>query len=395
MTDAAPWSGLPVPIPLAPMLARSVPSLPQPDTAEGGLIYEPKWDGFRALICRDGEAVELFSRSQRPMGRYFPELIEQALEHLPPRCVIDGEIIMIAGGEGKKALPRLDFELLQQRLHPAASRVRKLAGEIPAVFVAFDLIAVGEQSLMDLPLAHRREQLQRLIPATNHSTVQALIRQPQADAQRLLLTPATTDPHLAQQWLTQFEGAGLDGVVAKLLEGPYTPNVRSMIKIKHARTADCVVAGYRLHKTSTAARPLVGSLLLGLHDAQGRLHHVGVSASFPIARRAQLVQELEPYLLQDLSQHPWGQWAQALETTGSRMPGGQSRWSAGKDLSWVALRPELVCEVAYDHLEGDRFRHTAQFHRWRPDRTPDSCTYAQVEEPISYDLAQVLSASAV
>lgn len=382
------FAGLAFPPPLAPMLAKAMPTLPQPDSVEGGWLYEPKWDGFRCVIFRDGDQVELFSRSQRPMARYFPELVEQVRQHLPAQCVVDGEIIMIKVPEGKKSLLRLDFDLLQQRLHPAASRVRTLAGEIPAVFVAFDLLALGGESLLEMPMSARRQRLVTVVPPATIGQVRQIVGN--GPVSRLVLTPATTDPQLAQRWFTQFEGAGLDGVIAKPLAGLYTPGVRSMVKLKHARTADCVVAGYRLHKTSTPDKPLLGSLLLGLYR-DGALHHVGVAASFPVKRRAELIEELEPLVVKDFSAHPWGRWAQQMQSdTSTRMPGGQSRWSAGKDLSFVPLLPQRVCEVAYDHMEGERFRHTAQFQRWRPERDPTSCTYEQLEEPTSYTLTEVL-----
>jgi ATP-dependent DNA ligase len=354
---------LPVMPPVAPMLAKSVAEIP-----DVGHI-EPKWDGFRTIVFRDGDEVELGSRNERPMTRYFPEVVEAVKANLPRRCVVDGEIVVIRGD-------RLDFESLQQRIHPAASRVNLLARETPASFIAFDLLAIDDESLMDEPFGTRRARL-----------VQAL-----ADAEAPVhLTPATADLATGVSWLDAFEGAGLDGVVAKPLDGPYVPDKRSMFKIKHERTADCVVAGFRWHKSGG----VIGSLLLGLYDDDGSLQHVGVSASFPMARRAELVAELEPYRMDDVSDHPWAAWAEAEAQAGGRLPGAVSRWNAKKDLSWEALRPELVVEVAYDHMEGTRFRHTAQFRRWRPDRDPRSCTYEQLEQPVRFDLAEVLRAGRV
>jgi ATP-dependent DNA ligase len=354
---------LPVMPPVAPMLAKSVAEIP-----DVGHI-EPKWDGFRTIVFRDGDEVELGSRNERPMTRYFPEVVEAVKANLPQRCVVDGEIVVIRGD-------RLDFESLQQRIHPAASRVNLLARETPASFIAFDLLAVDDESLMDEPFGTRRARL-----------VEAL-----ADAEAPVhLTPATADLATGVRWLDAFEGAGLDGVVAKPLDGPYVPDKRTMFKIKHERTADCVVAGFRWHKSGG----VIGSLLLGLYDDDGALQHVGVSASFPMARRAELVTELEPYRMDDVSDHPWAAWAEAEAQAGGRLPGAVSRWNAKKDLSWEALRPELVVEVAYDHMEGTRFRHTAQFRRWRPDRDPRSCTYEQLDQPVRFDLAEVLQAGRV
>jgi ATP-dependent DNA ligase len=354
---------LPVMPPVAPMLAKSVGEIP-----DVGHI-EPKWDGFRTIVFRDGDEVELGSRNERPMTRYFPEVVEAVKANLPRRCVVDGEIVVIRGD-------RLDFESLQQRIHPAASRVNLLARETPASFIAFDLLAIDDESLMDEPFGTRRARL-----------VEAL-----ADAETPVhLTPATADLATGARWLDAFEGAGLDGVVAKPLDGPYVPDKRTMFKIKHERTADCVVAGFRWHKSGG----VIGSLLLGLYDDDGALQHVGVSASFPMARRAELVTELEPYRMDDVSDHPWAAWAEAEAQAGGRLPGAVSRWNAKKDLSWEALRPELVVEVAYDHMEGTRFRHTAQFRRWRPDRDPRSCTYEQLDQPVRFDLAEVLQAGRV
>jgi ATP-dependent DNA ligase len=351
---------LPVMPPVSPMLARAVPDVPVED---GKLLYEPKWDGFRCIVFRDGDEVELGSRNERPLTRYFPEVVSMVREQLADRCVVDGEIIVAGHG-------RLDFDALQLRLHPAESRVRKLAGEIPASLVVFDLLAVGDEALTGAPFRDRRARLEHELAA---------VRPP------VYLTPATTDVALARDWFTRFEGAGLDGLVAKPLDLPYRPDERVMFKVKHHRTADCVVAGFRWHKSG----PVVGSLLLGLYDADGVLHHVGVAASFSTARRRELVDELAPYRTDSLTGHPWAHWA-AGATAGERLPGATSRWNAGKDLSWQPLRPELVCEVAYDHMQGDRFRHATQFQRWRPEREPRSCTYAQLEVPQTWGLDQVL-----
>ena len=349
---------LPVLPPVAPMLSRAVKEIP--DTG----YWEPKWDGFRTIVFRDGDEIELGSRNERPMTRYFPELIEALRENLPERCVVDGEIIITTDG-------RLDFEALQQRIHPADSRVRMLAERTPASFVAFDLLALGDDDLMGRPFAERRA---------------ALVAALEGAADPVFVTPATTDLEEARDWFTRFEGAGLDGLIAKPQDGTYQPDKRTMFKIKHERTADCVVAGFRWHKSGG----VVGSLLLGLYDDDGRLHHVGVAASFPMARRASLVAELEPLIATDLAEHPWGEWADQEAHQSTRMPGAVSRWSAGKNLSFVPLRPELVVEVAYDHMEGDRFRHTAQFRRWRTDRTSESCTYEQLESPVSIDVGELL-----
>ncbi len=349
---------LPVMPPISPMLAKSVPSIP--DVGH----FEPKWDGFRTIVFKDGDEIILGSRNERPLTRYFPELVEALRKNLPPKCVIDGEVVLIADN-------RLDFERLQQRIHPADSRVRMLAEQTPASLIAFDLLGLGEDNLMDRPFSERRAALVDALAAAKAP---------------VFVTPAVQDLAQAHEWFTLLEGAGLDGVVSKPLDGIYQPNKRVMFKTKHERTADCVVAGFRWHKTAK----VVGSLLLGLYDGAGRLQHVGVVASFPMARRESLVAELEPYQA-DLSEHPWGKWDGQEAGAGSRMPGAVSRWSAGKDLSFVPLRPELVIEVAYDYMEGDRFRHTTQFRRWRPDRDPQSCTYAQLEEPVDFDLGEILS----
>ncbi|MGI8993436.1 MAG: ATP-dependent DNA ligase [Nocardioidaceae bacterium] len=357
---------LPVMPPLSPMLSKATKALPSPEAYHDGLQYEPKWDGFRCIVFRDGDEVELGSRNERPLTRYFPEVVEAVKASFPQRCVVDGEIVVAING-------RLEFERLLERIHPADSRVRKLAAGTPASFVAFDLLALGDDSLLDTPQGERRRLLEQALgPA----------RPP------IHLTPATTDQATAQEWFSMFEGAGLDGVVAKPRAATYEPNKRTLLKVKHERTADVVLAGYRLHKTSKPDEPLLGSLLLGLYNADGVLQHVGVSAAFPAARRAELIEELADLVIEPAG-HPWAQWAAA--EGGDRMPGAQSRWNAGKDLSWVPLDPVMVAEVGYDHMEGTRFRHTTQFKRWRPDRTPQSCTYEQLEEPVNYELDDILS----
>jgi ATP-dependent DNA ligase len=353
---------LPVMPPVAPMLAKSVPNIP------AGMSYEPKWDGFRSICFRDADEVELGSRNERPMTRYFPELVAAVRAELPQRCVIDGEIV-IATADG------LDFDALQQRIHPAASRVNMLSEKTPASFIAFDLLAVDDDDLSSRPFAQRRAALVAALSGAGPS---------------VHLTPATTELDLAQRWFTEFEGAGLDGVVAKRLDGTYEPDKRAMFKIKHERTADCVLAGFRWHKTSTEAQPLLGSMLLGLYD-DGHLQHVGVIGAFPAARRAALVEELQPLLLKDGEDHPWREWASAeAHAGGRRLPGAVSRWNATKNLSFVPLRPERVVEVKYEHMEGNRFRHLAHFVRWRPDRDPLSCTYEQLERPVSFELQEIV-----
>ncbi len=349
---------LPVSPPVAPMLAKSVPSIPP------GASYEPKWDGFRTIVFRDGDEVELGSRNEKPMTRYFPEVVDAVRRLLPERIVLDGEIVVPING-------RLEFEALGQRIHPAESRVNKLAGQTPASFVAFDLLALGDEDFTGRPFAERRAAL-----------VDALAGVPAP----IHVTPATDDVETAQRWFVEFEGAGLDGVVAKPLSGTYQPDKRVMFKIKHERTADCVVAGYRVHKSGPET---VGSLMLGLYTDEGVLNSIGVIGAFPLARRKELFQELQP-LVTEFEGHPWN-WA--AHEAGERTPrkGEGSRWNAGKDLSFVPLRPELVVEVRYDHMEGERFRHTAQFNRWRPDRTPESCTYEQLERPITYALDDIVA----
>ncbi|ORA52716.1 ATP-dependent DNA ligase [Mycolicibacterium chubuense] len=348
---------LPVMPPVSPMLAKSVTEIP-PDA-----WYEPKWDGFRSILFRDGDDVELGSRNERPMTRYFPEIAAAAETELPQRCVIDGEIV-IASGAG------LDFEALQLRLHPAASRVRMLAQQTPAAFIAFDLLALGERDLTALPFAERRAALVDALAGCGPT---------------FHVTPATTDLDTAHRWFDEFEGAGLDGVVAKPPTLAYQPDKRVMFKIKHQRTADCVVAGYRLHKSGPDA---IGSLLLGLYAADGSLASVGVIGAFPMARRRALFTELQP-LVTTFDEHPWN-WAAHVDPEVVRRHGGGSRWNAGKDLSFVPLRPERVVEVRYDHMEGSRFRHTAQFNRWRPDREPRSCTYDQLDRPVTFRLADIV-----
>jgi ATP-dependent DNA ligase len=359
---------LPVMPPVQPMLAKSVQGIPDP-AKFGGLSFEPKWDGFRCIVFRDGDEVELTSRNTKPLTRYFPEVVAAVKEQLPRRCVLDGELFVATDG-------RLEFETLQERVHPAKSRVDMLSEKTPAGFVAFDLLALDQTSYADRPLVERRAAMEEALSGLTGPCY---------------LTRTTTDPDEARGWFEQFEGAGLDGVVAKPLQAAYTQNGRTMLKIKHERTADVVVAGYREHKTSTPERPLLGSLLLGLYDG-GKLQHVGVSASFTEKRRAELIEELQP-LVCEIKDHPWGEWEQWAIANPDRIPGTQSRWSAGKDLSFTPLRPERVLEVKYDHMEGRRFRHTAQFKRWRTDRDPESCGYDQLEEPVSYDLSQVLAGS--
>ena len=345
------------------MLAKLADELPI-----GAFLYEPKWDGFRAIVFRGRSDVFIQSRDLRPLDRYFPELHAVLLEKLPDGCVIDGEIVI--------ATPRgLDFDALQLRLHPAASRAAKLAIETPAAFVAFDAIAIGGRDLRSAPQVERRALLEQALAG----------REPPVH-----LTPMTRDPAVASEWLSRFEGAGLDGVVAKPEHGTYEPGRRAMIKVKHARTADCLVSGFRWHKAGK--NELIGSLLLGLYDDEGRLHHVGVTSSFTMGTRRQLALELEPLRDRALEHHPWREWAEADGRDMTRMPGGQSRWSAGKDLSWEPLRLERVCEVKYDHMQGQRFRHAAIFLRWRPDKRPGDCRYDQLEVTTPYELEKVFGA---
>jgi ATP-dependent DNA ligase len=349
--------------PIEPMLAKLAEALPA-----GSYLYEPKWDGFRAIVFRGGNDVYIQSRDLRPLDRYFPELHEALLARLPKDCVIDGEIVVAHGGG-------LDFDALQMRLHPAASRVAKLALETPASFVAFDLLQSGGKELLSSPQHDRRARLERLLAKATPP---------------VYVTPMTRERAVASDWLERFEGAGLDGVVAKPADAPYQPGKRAMIKVKHARTADCVVAGFRWHKSG---KDVVGSLLLGLYDADDVLRHVGVTSSFTMSMRRQLAKELQPLRKNALKDHPWRDWAQATDAS-TRMPGAQSRWSAGKDLSWEPLRIERVCEVKYDHLQGNRFRHAAQFLRWRPDKPPRECRYDQLETTRAYELEKVFSTGA-
>jgi ATP-dependent DNA ligase len=347
--------------PIEPMLAKPADELPP----GGAYLYEPKWDGFRAIVFRGDKDVFIQSRDSRPLDRYFPDLHDALVERLPKNCVVDGEIV-IASAKG------LDFDALQLRLHPAESRVAKLAKETPASFIAFDLLASGERSLLPVAQGERRASLEKLLGKA---------RPP------LYLTPVTRDRDVALDWLTRFEGAGLDGVIAKPVDSPYLPGKRAMIKVKHARTADCVVAGFRWHKSGKDA---VGSLLLGLYDDHGMLQHVGVTSAFTMATRKALVKELAPLRKNAIEDHPWRDWAGAAAES-SRMPGAQSRWSAGKDLSWEPLRIERVCEVKYDHMQGDRFRHAALFLRWRPDKPPQDCRYDQLEVTQPYELEKIFS----
>ena len=355
--------------PIEPMLAKAVDDLPIVE----GMTYEPKWEGFRCVIFRDGDEVELASRGGKTLTRYFPEVVGQVREQFPSRCAIDVELIVIRRDQ---PIPRLDFELLGQRIHPAASRVRLLAEQTPASMVAFDLLLLDEETFLETPYPARRARLAEVLAKA----------QPPVH-----LTPTTTDVATAREWFQIFEGAGLDGLIAKPADLPYVPGKRLMYKVKHARTADVVVAGFRYHKSG----PVVGSLLLGLYGDDGRLHHVGVSASFPMARRAELLDEIAPLRMESIAGHPWAEWGGPdAEAGGQRMPGGVSRWTGKKDLSWEPLRPEWVIEVGYDAMEGDRFRHTAQFRRSRPDRTPESCTYDQLDRPVRFNVDEVLAGAA-
>ena len=358
---------LPFAPPLAPMLSTASDALP----GGHGWLFEPKWDGFRTLVFRDGDEVLLQSRDEKPMNRYFPEVITPLAAALPERCVVDGEIVIVGAGG-------LDFEALLLRIHPAASRVRLLSQESPASIVVWDLLALGDEDLREAPLAERRERLERALAGT---------------APPVHLSPATRDRLLAEDWFRRFEGAGLDGVMAKRLDAPYRAGERTMIKVKHQRTADCVVAGFRWHKQGPGT--MVGSLLLGLYDDDHTLHHVGVAAAFTNATRKKLVTELGPLRERALDEHPWRDWAESQDEAGAksqRRPGATSRWNRGKDLSWEPLRPERVCEVAYDHMQGSRFRHAAQFLRWRPDKRPQDCRYDQLEVTPAYELERVFGA---
>jgi len=348
------------------MLAKPVDGLPSDD----GWLFEPKWDGFRAIVFRDGDEVLIQSRDLKPLDRYFPELAAPLRASLPERAVVDGEVVIATGGE-------LDFEALLLRIHPAESRVRMLAGETPASFVAWDLLALGDEDLRAVPQGERRARLE---------VVLAGVEPP------VHLTPATTNRATGTEWFNVFEGAGLDGVIAKRLDAPYQPGKRAMLKIKHQRTADCVVAGFRWHKNGPGTH--VGSLLLGLFDDSGKLHHVGVTSSFTWDKREALAKELEPLRKDAMKGHPWGEWAEwaaagAADASGQRLPGATSRWNRGKDLSWEPLRAERVVEVAYDHLQGDRFRHGTTFKRWRPDKQPADCRYDQLEETAPYLIEQI------
>jgi ATP-dependent DNA ligase len=357
---------LPFDPPLEPMLAKAADGLPAGD----GWLFEPKWDGFRAIVFRDGDETLIQSRDLRPLDRYFPELADPLRASLPARCVVDGEVVIARGGV-------LDFEALLLRIHPAESRVRMLASQTPASFVGWDLLALDDEDLRGRPQEERRARLEAALGRA----------QPP-----IHLTPATRDAAVAADWFERFEGAGLDGVVAKRLEAPYQPGKRAMVKIKHQRTADCAVAGFRWHKNGPGTH--VGSLLLGLYDEAGRLHHVGVTSSFSWDRRAALVQELAPLREHALEGHPWAEWAEwsaagSADASGQRLPGATSRWNRGKDLSWEPLRVERACEVAYDHLQGDRFRHATTFLRWRADKRPQDCRYDQLEVTPAFELARI------
>jgi len=357
---------LPFDPPLEPMLAKPSDGLPEGD----GWLFEPKWDGFRAIVFRDGDEVLIQSRDLKPLDRYFPELEDPLRASLPERCVIDGEVVIARDGG-------LDFEALLLRIHPAASRVKMLAAETPASFVGWDLLALGDDDLRTTPQGERRSRLEEAFAA-----VQPPVR----------LTPATRDRATAADWFDRFEGAGLDGVIAKRLDASYQPGKRAMLKIKHQRTADCVVAGFRWHKNGPGTH--VGSLLLGIFDDEGKLHHVGITSSFTWDKRAALVEVLEPLRENANEGHPWQEWADwasmgAADASGQRLPGATSRWNRGKDLSWEALRPERVVEVAYDHLQGDRFRHATTFKRWRPDKQPSDCRYDQLEETPAFEIARI------
>lgn len=352
---------LPVNPPVKPMLAKAVDGLPE----RTDLVFEPKWDGFRCIVFRDGNEVELGSRNERPLTRYFPEMLEPIRSMFPDRCVIDGELIVATDG-------KLDFDGLQQRIHPAASRVEMLAEKTPAAFVAFDLLAIGNQNLMAEPYAERRRRLERALEGA---------RPP------IHLTPTTTDHDEAREWFTVFEGAGLDGLIAKPMGDPYVENKRTQLKIKHVRSADCVVAGYRWHKDGNG----VGSLLLGLYDGEGQLQSVGVCASFTAKRRAELVDELAPLVQDAMDDHPWRAWAESEAHEDGRMPGAPHRWNAQKDHSWVPLRIDRVVEVKYNATLNGRLREVGRFLRWRPDKTPAECTFEQLDEPVPVDLGVVLA----
>ncbi len=354
---------LPVTPPVKPMLAKAMPEMPEAD-----LLFEPKWDGFRCIVFRDGDEVVLGSRNERPLTRYFPEIIDPLLTSLPDRVVVDGELVVATGDH-------LDFDALQQRIHPAESRVEMLAEKTPSGFIAFDVLALDDDDLRTTPFAERSAVLDELAPDF---------------AEPVHRTPVTADRELAMQWFELFEGAGLDGLICKPVDGLYVENKRTQYKLKHVRTADAVVAGFRIHKDGEG----VGSLLLGLHDAEGRLHHVGVAASFTRKRRSELVEELAPHRLEDFSEHPWSDWLEAEAHSDGRMPGAPHRWSGAsqRDHRWIPVRPDLVCEVKYQSVLNGRFRATTRFLRWRPDREPESCDYDQLEEPAPYSFAAVLAA---
>ena len=361
--------GFPIELPIKPMLAKLSRTIPDGE----GWLFEPKWDGFRCIVTRERDDLELTSRSERPFTRYFPELLPVLAAALPEHVVVDGEIVIPDGGGNG-----LDFDALLQRIHPAVSRINRLAAETPTVFIAFDLLALGDESWLARPFSERRAKLVDVVQT----------------GPSVFITPASTDAAVANDWFTTFEGAGLDGVVAKRLDDEYQPDKRALIKVKHQRTADCALAGYRIHKDGEG----VGSMLLGLFDDDGVMHHVGVAAAFTVKHRKELLAELAPLTDNAIDGHPWAEWAEFAtmnQPTGEgdtqRRPGATSRWNAGKDLSWVPLRPELVVEIKYDQLEGRRLRHTGHFLRWRPDREPASCTYDQLEVPVRYDLAEVLA----
>jgi ATP-dependent DNA ligase len=355
---------LPLSPPIAPMLAKRVDEIPEGDS----WLFEPKWDGFRSLVFQDGDEIFIQSRDQKSLNRYFPELVETLTQQLPARCVLDGEIVIATQGG-------LDFDALQLRIHPAASRVKLLSQQIPASIVFFDLLALDDRDLCAIPFEQRRAELERLLATTKPP---------------VHITPATRNTATAQDWFRRFEGAGLDGVIAKPVDGTYQPDKRSMLKVKHERDCDCVVAGFRWHKNGE--NEAIGSLLLGLYDTSGALQHVGVCASFTQAKRKELVTFLEPYRENALENHPWRSWAEAsVDAVNQRMPGGQSRWSQGKDLSWQPLRPGLVVEVAYEHMQGTRFRHLAHFRRWRTDKPPAQCTYVQLEVVPPHELADIFA----
>jgi len=357
----------PITPPIKPMLAKPVPSVPANDSVAGGLVYEPKWDGFRCIVFRDGDHVELGSRNEKPLTRYFPELVAALRDNIPDRCVLDGEIVIIRD-------QRLDFDALQNRIHPASSRVELLAGQTPASFVAFDVLAL-EEDLTAASFRDRRAALEQALATSQPPVYLTRISHSQTEGQR---------------WFEQFEGAGLDGIICKPLDLPYQPDKRTMLKVKHSRTADCVVAGWRPHKQpGPDGEVMLGSLMLGLFDDAGVLQSVGVAAAFTQQRRLELVNELGGYALGEGEPHPWQAWQDPVAHEANRLPGSVSRWSAGKNLDWFPLRPDLVVEVGYDAMEGDRFRHTAQFKRWRSDRSPESCTYEQLERPVTYSLEDV------